>query len=181
MQKIVSTLFCLFLSLQFSFLLAQSSQEKHSIYFETAEYSLDANSELILKELAQQLQEYADYSIDIQAHTDDQGDTEYNNHLAKNRANSVQNYLLGQGIIVDNLTTAAFGEENPQFDNKEEDGRRLNRRVDVFVRTLASANFSEIQQQWQKDLEQSFIVDGEKRTQIFGKDGTLFIWKYAFS
>jgi len=172
MQKIALTLFCLFLSLQFNSAFAQSNQEKHSIYFATAEYSLDENSKSILKELALQLQNYADYSIDIQAHTDDQGNTEYNSKLAKNRANAVQNYLVKQGIIVDNLTAASFGEDNPLFDNKEENGRRLNRRVDIYVETLASADFSEIQQQWQNDLEQSFSLNGEKRTQIFGKDGT---------
>lgn len=170
MQKIAFTFFCFCLSiLQIH---AQSNQEKHSIYFETAKFELDSNSELILNELVQNLKEYADYSIDIQAHTDNQGDTEYNKILARDRANAVQNHLLIRGITVDNLTTAAFGEDNPAFDNKEENGRRLNRRVDVLVKTLVSADFTDIQNQWRNDLEQQFSVDGQKRTQIFGKDGT---------
>ncbi len=176
MQKIALTFFCLFLGIHL--IHAQSNQEKHSIYFETAKYSLDENSQLILTELAQNLKEYADYSIDIQAHTDDQGDTEYNNRLANDRANSVQNFLLTQSITVDNLTASAFGESNPTFDNTEETGRRLNRRVDIYIKTLASANFSEIQKQWQNDLEQRFSVDGQKRTQVFGKDGTK-LWLEA--
>ena len=172
MQKVVLTFLSLFLSLQFSAVSAQSDQDKYSIYFATAEYTLDANSKSILKDLSQLLINYADYSIDIQAHTDDQGDAEYNNHLAKNRANAVQSFLLKQGITVDNLTATAFGEDNPLFDNNEEIGRQLNRRVDVYVKTLASANFTEIQKQWQKDLEQSFSIDGQKKMQILGKDGT---------
>ena len=178
MQKIALTFFCLCFSLQFNYSYAQSSQEKHSIYFETAQFSLDENSQLILTELAQNLKEYADYSIDIQAHTDDQGDTEYNNRLANNRANAVRNFLLSDGITVDNLTASAFGENNPAFDNKEEEGRRLNRRVDVYVKTLASADFTEIQNQWQKDLEQSFSVDAQEKSQIVGKDGTK-LWLEA--
>ncbi|MGK0366594.1 MAG: hypothetical protein ACI85O_003669 [Saprospiraceae bacterium] len=178
MQKIVLTFFYFFLFLQFSTVFAQSDQEKHSIYFASAEYSLDENSELTLKELSQQLTEYADYSIDIQAHTDDQGDTEYNKLLANKRANAVQNFLLAQDITVDNLTASAFGEDNPKFDNKEETGRRLNRRVDIYVKTLDSADFTEIQKQWQKYLEQSFSIDGQKRTQVFGKDGTK-LWLEA--
>ena len=65
---------------------------------------------------------------------DSQGDEEYNLWLSKRRANSVKNYLVSTfNIDMDRVVTLWYGELNPAADNATEEGRQLNRRVEVAV------------------------------------------------
>jgi OOP family OmpA-OmpF porin len=51
--------------------------------------------------------------------------------LSVDRANSVKLYLVNSGVNGDNLTVKGWGESKPIADNTTEDGRVLNRRVEV--------------------------------------------------
>ena len=66
--------------------------------------------------------------------TDSQGDEEYNLWLSERRASSVKDYLVNQfSIDMDRIATQWYGELNPVADNATEEGRQLNRRVEVAV------------------------------------------------
>ena len=60
-----------------------------------------------------------------------EGTEEHNMTLSQDRANAVKVYLVNSGIKADNLTTKGFGSTNPVADNSTEEGRIINRRVEI--------------------------------------------------
>jgi len=71
--------------------------------------------------------------IVITGHTDGIGSAAYNEKLSVRRAESVRNYLTAHGIAADKIKIAGKGKTDPIADNKTEEGRAKNRRVDVEV------------------------------------------------
>lgn len=179
MKKSVLFLSFLFLSVG---LFAQDLQKKYSVYFPVAGFALNAEAEQILTDLALRLGgNNATHTLQIQAHTDSEGNTAYNQDLAEKRARSVRDFLAAQNIAAEEVTTTAYGETNPTFDNALAEGRRGNRRVDIFLTSTAAHDFAEMRKQLLQDLEQSFTVNPHKSTQIFGKKGTkVFLPPHAF-
>jgi OOP family OmpA-OmpF porin len=68
--------------------------------------------------------------VAIEGHTDSQGSETGNQALSESRAESVKDYLVGEGIAADRLETAGFGESNPIADNGTPEGRAENRRIE---------------------------------------------------
>ncbi|WP_158994313.1 OmpA family protein [Mucilaginibacter sp. L196] len=60
-----------------------------------------------------------------------EGTAAHNMELSVDRANAVKAYLLNSGVNADNITAQGYGESNPVADNTTEDGRILNRRVEI--------------------------------------------------
>jgi len=69
----------------------------------------------------------------VEGHTDNTGKPEYNMKLSQDRAKNVMDFLVGQGVSPDRITSVGFGETRPIGDNKTKAGRALNRRVDVVM------------------------------------------------
>lgn len=70
----------------------------------------------------------------IVGHADKIGDDNYNMALSKNRALSVGNYLRNNGINGNNIKEEGKGFHSPIADNKTEEGRAKNRRVEIFIK-----------------------------------------------
>jgi OOP family OmpA-OmpF porin len=81
--------------------------------------------------------------VTIQGYTDSVGSDAYNQVLSQKRSESVKGFLVQSGVSADQITARGFGEANPVASNDTDEGRRLNRRVDVIVsegeRTAAAA------------------------------------------
>jgi len=71
--------------------------------------------------------------IKLEGHTDSNGTEEYNMRLSKNRVEAVKDFLVANGVDAKRIKTAHFGESKPIADNKTEEGRAKNRRVDMEV------------------------------------------------
>ncbi len=72
--------------------------------------------------------------IFIQGHTDGDGNDTYNLQLSDRRAKSVMRYLIETGKVEkDRLKAKGFGESQPIADNKTEDGKQANRRVEFLI------------------------------------------------
>ena len=71
--------------------------------------------------------------IDVIGHTDSMGSVEYNQALSERRATAVKEYMVSEGINGNIVDASGEGESNPVADNSTEEGRALNRRVDVHV------------------------------------------------
>jgi outer membrane protein OmpA-like peptidoglycan-associated protein len=72
--------------------------------------------------------------IEIEGHTDNVGDTNYNERLGLERAEAVKRYLYEQHQVpLHKMNTISYGEEKPASDNKTRDGRAQNRRVVIKV------------------------------------------------
>jgi len=74
-----------------------------------------------------------DVMLNISGYTDTAGPAQYNNRLSLIRATMVKSYLLGLGIDSDRMKVQGLGSQNPIADNTTEEGRRLNRRVEIEV------------------------------------------------
>ncbi|AXG71226.1 putative lipoprotein YiaD [Kordia sp. SMS9] len=72
-------------------------------------------------------------SVKIIGHTDSNGDAEANMWFGKERAKSVMNYFISQGIEEHRLTISSKGETTPIAPNATLEGQRLNRRIEINI------------------------------------------------
>lgn len=101
--------------------------------FETGKAVIKAVSYPSLNELADMLIAKADWKVKLSGHTDNTGTPAGNMELSKNRANSVKDYLMGQGVPESKIISEWFGQEKPIADNKTTAGRQKNRRVEMKI------------------------------------------------
>ena len=83
---------------------------------------------------AETLQECPNVHTAVEGYTDSVGDDAYNQGLSQRRAESVRNYLVTRGVSPGRLQAKGFGESRPIADNSTDDGRALNRRVELNPR-----------------------------------------------
>jgi OOP family OmpA-OmpF porin len=69
----------------------------------------------------------------VEGHTDSTGSDAYNQTLSENRARTVMNYLISQGVPAARLRSQGFGETMPVADNTTAEGRAKNRRVEIKI------------------------------------------------
>ena len=104
------------------------------ILFATNKADLNATSKASLTQFAEVLKENRDMDIAIIGHTDNTGSDAVNNPLSKNRAQSVSKYLKSQGVASAQIKTIdGQGSTNPVADNSTAEGRKQNRRVEVYM------------------------------------------------
>lgn len=107
---------------------------RSSVYFPSSGDDFPKAEQRKLKHIA--LYVLADPKVShlfIDGHTDSKGLREDNLELSKRRAESVQQFLIGQGIPEDKLTVRWHGERYPITSNQSRSGRAQNRRVTVRV------------------------------------------------
>jgi len=73
--------------------------------------------------------------IALEGHTDAKGKESYNVNLSKNRVNAVKEFLVANGIKESRIKINYFGENRPKVDNSTVEGRKQNRRVDIYFIT----------------------------------------------
>lgn len=107
----------------------------YGIYFDTDKAEVKPESAPTLDEIAKLLKNNPDLKILVVGHTDNQGDLAYNMDLSKRRAQAVVKALTGQyGIETSRLTPGGVGFLAPAATNRTEEGRALNRRVELVER-----------------------------------------------
>jgi OOP family OmpA-OmpF porin len=84
---------------------------------------------LMLDEAVEILRLNPEISVEVQGHTDNTGDANYNMDLSLRRANAVRDYMISKGISPSRLRAEGFGESQPHFSNDTAEGRARNRRV----------------------------------------------------
>ena len=105
----------------------------NSIYFDLDSYEINSVTEKIIIEFADYLKLNKSLMISINGYTDDIGEQNYNQKLSENRAFSVYNELISNGISSNRLEYKGFGESNPKNQNLSESERKLNRRTEFYV------------------------------------------------
>ena len=96
---------------------------------------IDLSSTAGLAKLATLISSYRAPAVRVVGHTDSEGDAEENRSLSQRRAQAVRDFLVRQyGIEARLVTTEGYGESRPIASNDTAAGRRLNRRVEIYVR-----------------------------------------------
>jgi OOP family OmpA-OmpF porin len=86
-----------------------------------------------LDELVQMMDQNSRIVIQLEGHTDNQGNAKANIQLSKNRVEAVKKYLVSKGIARDRIKTKAFGGAQPLRNEMTPEDRVLNRRVEVRI------------------------------------------------
>lgn len=102
----------------------------NAIHFAFKSAEMGEGSEPVLEQILGLLRQHPEVQLVIEAHTDDIGSRDYNIDLSQQRAQSVQAYLLQNGITPERLIPVGHGKNQPIASNKTEDGRSQNRRVE---------------------------------------------------
>lgn len=103
------------------------------VTFDVASYTLKPEFRATLSQVAQSMNEYPNSLIDVYGHTDSTGSDAYNQTLSENRARTVANYLISQGVSAARIRSQGFGETLPVASNDTEEGRMKNRRVEIKI------------------------------------------------
>lgn len=90
-----------------------------------------------LDQIAQSLKDYPDSLVDVYGHTDSTGSDAYNQDLSERRARSVAGYLAMRGVSSARIRSQGFGEQYPVASNDTEEGRALNRRVEIKITPIS--------------------------------------------
>ncbi len=103
------------------------------ILFKVNSATLGTSSRESLTNFAISLKNNPETNIKIVGFTDSTGSDRINNPLSVNRAKSVYDYLVGQGVMNARMTFDGKGSQMPVASNDTEAGRRANRRVEIYI------------------------------------------------
>jgi OOP family OmpA-OmpF porin len=104
------------------------------INFDTGKSVIRDESRPIIEQIVQMLKENPQLKLSVEGHTDNTGNPASNKTLSEERAKSVVSAIVSQGIDVVRLSAAGYGQDKPIADNNTEEGRAMNRRVELVKR-----------------------------------------------
>lgn len=103
------------------------------VLFDTGQYSLKPGAREKLAKISGIVLAYPSLKLEVEGHTDSVGSDDSNLRLSENRANSVRDFLISQGISGSSIVSHGFGESQPVATNETTTGRQQNRRVELIV------------------------------------------------
>ena len=103
------------------------------VLFDTGKYSLKPGAREKLAKVAGILLAYPSLNIEVGGYTDNIGGDAMNQTLSENRAGSVRDYLVEQGVSTHSVSARGFGNTSPVSSNDNSAGRQQNRRVELLV------------------------------------------------
>jgi len=110
--------------------------KRATIHFETDKARISPESFQLLDDLARAANSCPKTTILIAGHTDSQGSATYNQSLSERRAAAVSRALAARGVSPARLSAVGYGESRPVADNKTEEGRAKNRRIEFIIRPM---------------------------------------------
>jgi outer membrane protein OmpA-like peptidoglycan-associated protein len=103
------------------------------VLFDTGHYSLKPGAREKLAKVAGILIAYPSLNIAVGGYTDNVGGDDMNQKLSENRASTVRDYLVAQGVTANSVSARGFGNSSPVTSNENAAGRQENRRVELVV------------------------------------------------
>jgi len=110
------------------------------VLFDSGQYSLKPGAREKLAKVAGILLAYPGLDIEVGGYTDNVGGDAMNQQLSENRASSVRDYLVQQGVTANSVSAKGFGNTLPVATNDNATGRQQNRRVELVVSGDAIGN-----------------------------------------
>jgi outer membrane protein OmpA-like peptidoglycan-associated protein len=124
---------------QFSMVLETRDTERglivnmSDVLFDTGKYTLRQEAREKLARISGILLSYPGLQIEAEGHTDTTGSEDFNRKLSQQRADSVREYLISQGIPGSSISSVGKGFSTPVASNDTAEGRQKNRRVELIV------------------------------------------------
>jgi outer membrane protein OmpA-like peptidoglycan-associated protein len=103
------------------------------VLFATGKYNLRPEAQIVLAKLSGIILSHPGLNLAVEGFTDSVGGDEFNLKLSQQRADTVREYLVAQGLADSAVMAAGFGKTNPVADNDTAAGRQKNRRVEIIV------------------------------------------------
>ena len=110
------------------------------VLFDTGKYSLKPGAREKLAKVAGILLAYPGLNVEVGGYTDNVGGDAMNQTLSENRAGSVRDYLVKEGVGANSVSAKGFGNTAPVATNDNSAGRQQNRRVELLVSGDAIGN-----------------------------------------
>jgi outer membrane protein OmpA-like peptidoglycan-associated protein len=110
------------------------------VLFDTGKYTLKPGAREKLAKVAGILLAYPGLNIEVGGYTDNVGGDQMNQTLSENRAGSVRDYLVQQGVATASVSAKGFGNSLAVASNDNASGRQQNRRVELLVSGEAIGN-----------------------------------------
>ena len=104
-----------------------------NLNFQSASTQLTPQSTATVNNLAEVLKAYPNARVELAGHTDNTGTADANQTLSLNRANAVKALLVNEGVNADSISTNGYGQTRPVASNDTNEGRELNRRLELNV------------------------------------------------
>jgi outer membrane protein OmpA-like peptidoglycan-associated protein len=109
------------------------SSKSYQIQFETGSAIIKSESYAELDEILKSSVVAEGLKVGVYGHTDNVGNSDSNQKLSEERANSVKNYLISKGLLEKRIESKGFGQNQPIADNKTANGKAQNRRVQIVL------------------------------------------------
>jgi len=153
----------------------------NDILFEYNKAELKIESYKILDRVVKEIRKHPEYMVRIEGNTDNIGSEEYNLILSQKRAYSVYNYLKCAGIEKERMIPIGLGESNPVASNDTEEGRQMNRRVDIVLIKKEGEDFiSDLIKElpkFERDNVEVLFYEGLDRYYRLDPKGAIELWK----
>jgi OmpA-OmpF porin, OOP family len=101
------------------------------INFDTGKATIKPESEGSINQITALLKGVPALNVSIEGHTDNVGTAESNMKLSEERARAVMAAVVAKGVTAERMSAVGRGQDAPVADNRKEEGRALNRRVEV--------------------------------------------------
>jgi len=101
------------------------------VHFDTGKATIKPESEPLIVQMAEMLKSNPGLKVAVEGHTDNVGKSQDNQVLSQARAQAVMDALVAKGIPADRLQAKGFGDTKPVADNRSDEGRGKNRRVEL--------------------------------------------------
>ncbi len=103
------------------------------VLFDTGKYTLKEPAKLALARIGGIISSHPGLNLQVEGYTDSTGGDELNQRLSEQRADTVRDFLLSQGVSSQIMTALGYGKNYPVASNDTAQGRKLNRRVELVV------------------------------------------------
>jgi chemotaxis protein MotB len=109
----------------------------NNVLFKSGSANLNPEGEEALAQIGSVLSQFSDRRFQIEGHTDNKpiksARFPSNWELSTSRALTVVHLLADMDVVPENISAAGFGEFRPRADNETEEGRQLNRRIEIIM------------------------------------------------
>lgn len=170
------TLLAILACTSFIFGQTETIQLDASVFFASASHEPDAEELAKLNEFAGQLTSYADYTLKIEAFTDEQGTDAYNAALANRRAAAIAKALALRSVVATTTEVLTFGEQLARKNTTDDAERRTDRRVDLVATVVRWTDARAAIAAARADQLQTLTIDDPTiRQTISGNQGGVFM------